>query len=759
MKKILALMLSVMMVVCMMPSMAFAEETSGEESTTPGQTEQKVPLTENNVTGIVDKTYTGSSITQSITIDGAAVTDTDFAVAYENNTDASTDNQTATVTITPTETNTTYNTTPLTLKFTINKANLSACKVTIPDQEIGQNLNWNDTNIKVTFNGIDVKSQCKISGAPPVTSAGGNSITLEPSENSNFTGTVNASYYGANLLTSSKYTVEVSGNKPSVVYTGAPQTVSGSYYRVKINSTGQYLSASYYDVSFKNNTDVGNATVVITGKNGYSGTLELQNAFAITQRNIATYCTFSGIENQIQDQAVDITVKDGSKTLKLNTDYGIKTTSAGYITVYGINNYGGEKTFSVKYGASILNADVQLYPTSYDYNGSYRQPSAAVKLGTKALVQNRDYKLVYENNLNAGTAKVKVVGIGDYAGTIEKTFIINQKSLSAYDAAATLSSDTVLYDGKKAEPAVTVTCGGRTLVKNVDYTVSYYNNDKIGTATLYIYGKGNYTGSITKTFRIVGKDLSSLSATLSQTTYNYTGLEHKPAVIIYDGYKKLTSGTDYTVAYKDNKNCGTATVTITGKGNYSGTKTLTFTIVGKDQSITTNYTYYTKYLTSSAFNLGAKTDGDGVIVYESSDPSVATVSSTGTVTVHGTGVAYITVKTTKDVKYNPASKVVTVTVKPKKPAFKVTSPAKGQVKVTITKVDGATKYQVRYGRMGSYSNRYITHNDNGYSTTYVTLKNLKPGTNYFVKVRSYKKLADGTIVWGNWTVIKKIKTK
>lgn len=213
---------------------------------------------------------------------------------------------------------------------------------------------------------------------------------------------------------------------------------------------------------------------------------------------------------------------------------------------------------------------------------------------------------------------------------------ISQKSLSAYDAAATLSSDTVLYDWQKGRASSNRYLRRQNTGKNVDYTVSYYNNDKIGTATLYIYGKGNYTGSITKTFRIVGKDLSSLSATLSQTTYNYTGLEHKPAVTIYDGYKKLTSGTDYTVAYKDNKNCGTATVTITGKGNYSGTKTLTFTIVGKDQSITTNYTYYTKYLTSSAFNLGAKTDGDGVIVYESSDPSVATVSSTGTVTVHGT---------------------------------------------------------------------------------------------------------------------------
>lgn len=177
MKKILALMLSVMMVVCMMPSMAFAEGTSGEDSTTPGQTEEKVALTENNVTGIVDKTYTGSSITQSITIDVAAVTDksTDFTVTYANNTEASTDNQKATVTITPTETNTKYTTAPLTLKFTINKANLSACKVTIPDQEIGQTLTLQDENIKVTFNGKDVKSQCKISGNAPVTSAGGNS--------------------------------------------------------------------------------------------------------------------------------------------------------------------------------------------------------------------------------------------------------------------------------------------------------------------------------------------------------------------------------------------------------------------------------------------------------------------------------------------------------------------------------------------------------------------------------------------------------
>lgn len=746
MKKILALMLSIMMVICMMPSMAFATDGNLSVSGT-----------------LPSKVYTGSAIELTETdlsgltvMDGSTtLTKGDYTISYSNNTNVGN----ATVTITGKE-DTTYANKSASTTFTITQAPLSACKVTIADQQI-DSTTISSSDVTVTYNGKTVNADQYVIPTAIKTVAGGNTITLTAAENSNFTGTVNVSYYGANLLTNAKYTVEVAGNKPSVIYTGAPQTVSGSYYRVKINSSNptQYLSTSYYDVSFKNNTNVGSATAVITGKNGYSGTLELENAFEITPRNIATYCTFNGIENQIYGQPIDITVKDGSKPLKYNEDYGIKTSSTGYITVYGIKNYGGEKTFSVKYGTSILSADVTLYLTSYDYDGSYKQPSAIVKLGTKTLIQNKDYKLVYENNLNAGVAKVKVVGIGDYAGTIEKTFTINQKSLSSYDAVATLSSDTIIYNGKKAEPAVTVTCNGRTLVKDVDYTVSYYNNDKIGTATVFIYGKGNYTGSITKTFRIVGKDLSSLSATLSQTTYNYTGLEHKPTVTIYDGYKKLVSGTDYTVAYKDNKNCGTATVTITGKGNYSGTKTLTFTIVGKDQTITTNYWKYTKYLTSDNFNLGADTDGDGVLVYESSDKSVATVSATGTVTIHGTGIAYITVKSTKDVKYNPASKIVKVTVKPKKPVVKVTSPAKKQIKVSITKVKGATKYQVKYGRNGVYYSKYITHRDNEFPKTFTVIKNRVSGKTYEVKVRAYKTLADGTKVWGNWTAVKKIKAK
>lgn len=66
----------------------------------------------------------------------------------------------------------------------------------------------------------------------------------------------------------------------------------------------------------------------------------------------------------------------------------------------------------------------------------------------------------------------------------------------------------------------------------------------------------------------------------------YSGKAIKPTVTVKDGDKKLVKGTDYTVSYKNNTNIGTATVTITGKGNYTGTKTMTFKIVPKKVALT-----------------------------------------------------------------------------------------------------------------------------------------------------------------------------
>ena len=330
-----------------------------------------------------------------------------------------------------------------------------------------------------------------------------------------------------------------------------------------------------------------------------------------------------------------------------------------------------------------------------------------------------------------------------------------------------VSPSNASYTGSQIKPTVTLTYGGRN-ISSYDYSVTYVNNTYVGTGTATIYskyntvtGSTNVTGSISKTFTIGGTSIASAYAYLSPTSYLYDGKVKEPAVTVMNGTKKLVNGTDYTVTYSNNKAAGTATVTITGKGMYSGTQTLNFTISGKAQTVTTNYTKYSRYLTSDPFQLGAKATGDGTgFTYTSSDPSVAKVTNNGIVVIEGTGIATITVATSGTSAYNPATKTVTVTVKPLKATPKLYSTAKGKLKVRVTKGIGVTKYQIRYGKAGSYKYTYITPTDNGYATQSKTIKGLRSGSKYYVKVRPYKLASDGvTKVWGNWSSVKSIRVR
>ena len=138
------------------------------------------------------------------------------------------------------------------------------------------------------------------------------------------------------------------------------------------------------------------------------------------------------------------------------------------------------------------------------------------------------------------------------------------------------------YTGKALKPAVTVKYGGKALKKGADYTVSYKNNVKPGTATVTVTGKGGYTGSAKVTFKIL-VPLSKCKVTVKNQTY--TGKALKPAVTVKYGSKALKKGADYTVSYKNNKAVGVATVTVTGKGGYTGTKKLTFKILPRAVAI------------------------------------------------------------------------------------------------------------------------------------------------------------------------------
>ena len=155
--------------------------------------------------------------------------------------------------------------------------------------------------------------------------------------------------------------------------------------------------------------------------------------------------------------------------------------------------------------------------------------------------------------------------------------------ISISKASVTLSTSTYAYDGKAETPSVTVKVGGKTLKKDTDYTVSYSNNTKVGTAKVTITGKGNYTGSVSKTYSIKNDFKKATVSGIS--TKAFTGKNITQTITVKYNGKTLKKGTDYTVSYSNNKNIGTATVKIAGKGSYTGTITKTFKINPAKQEI------------------------------------------------------------------------------------------------------------------------------------------------------------------------------
>ncbi|HBB63740.1 hypothetical protein [Ruminococcus sp.] len=155
--------------------------------------------------------------------------------------------------------------------------------------------------------------------------------------------------------------------------------------------------------------------------------------------------------------------------------------------------------------------------------------------------------------------------------------------ISISKASVTLSTSTYAYDGKAKKPGVTVKLNGKTLKNGTDYTASYSNNTKVGTAKVTIKGKGNYTGSVSKTYSI--KNNFKKATVSSISTKAFTGKNITQSITVKYNGKTLKKGTDYTVSYSNNKSIGTATVKITGKGSYTGTITKTFKINPAKQEI------------------------------------------------------------------------------------------------------------------------------------------------------------------------------
>lgn len=863
MKKTLAIILSVLMIVCMMPATAFATGKSLNDATITIEPETY--------------TYTGKAIEPKVTAvtlsgnnDPANLEKLD--VSYSDNTVAGT----ATVTVKPKAGDDTY-TGEVSKTFTIEKASFNISNFKF-NSDIPVATDRKDkltvSEIGLTYNELPVaESDFTIGDLPPSMSAGNYEVKLA-SKGVNFKAGESFEITVRAGIDITGYTIKVKGKElkdlTAFTYTGRAQEFTKSDITlVKADQTA--ITSNSFNVAYKDNVDAynGKATITVTGISPYVG--NKSGTFNISPYNIDQNVSQNLFYIQPLDSVPEMSkpkpvVKLGGTTgvqliegKDFTYDYSQKPSAANKIKVGIVGkspNCTGSKYVEYTTGKDISKTVITLdgyLPTSgypkYTYDGSRHQPTVLVMDGSYTLRNGTDYRLTYENDVNASNtpltsykpAKVIIKGIGTYAGeiskeyTIEKKFISNLRlSMSSsmayipvsntskympsftfydtngralilgtdYDVSSysyvndttkaavnitlagkgnydghyygynvvlngtsmancrvELSQNSYKYTGYAHTPTVKV-YNGSTLVPSTYYIVSYKNNKDAGTASATVTGTNGYTGSQTVYFTITGNTINTCTATLSQTTYKYDGLYKEPTVIVKDGYTTLTRNVDYKLTYSNNRAAGTATVLITGIGKYSGSMTKEFTIQGIDQTVKTKYTKYTRYPTSSNFRIAATADGDGTgFTYTSSDPSVAKVSSDGEVEIIGTGIGKITVATKGTTRYNPASKVITVTVKPNKPVIKVTSPSEGEIKVLITKVKGATKYQVRYGRNDKYYNKYITHKENEYTKTSTTIKNRKSGVYYYVQVRAYKTLENGDKVWGNWTTLRKVRAK
>ena len=364
--------------------------------------------------------------------------------------------------------------------------------------------------------------------------------------------------------------------------------------------TGPLSSAGgVYYVSFTSNRG-GTYSVTFTAKSGYTldGASSVTLTLTVTSDAIAispdfsystiTYGSNSGtptVTGNTGGGTVTWSIAAGTGSATINSTTGvISPTKAGTVTVTmsvaAKDNYAsGTKTKSVTINArSVSSATVTLETTSYTYDGTEKKPTTSVKVGSTTLTANTDYTVTYSNNKNAGTAKVTVTGKGNYTGSIVKEFTINPRNIS--NASFGEIGDKNYNNGLeiKPTPTITDTALSATLAEGTDFTFSYANNTNAGQATVTVTGTGNYTGTKSTTFTIIGLDISEcVIGTISDCTYN--GTAQTPTATVTLNGTTLSSVTDFTFSYTENINVGEATLTVTGKGNYSGKASKKFTIV------------------------------------------------------------------------------------------------------------------------------------------------------------------------------------
>ena len=459
------------------------------------------------------------------------------------------------------------------------------------------------------------------------------------------------------------------------------QTYTGSEIKPTTSVTVPIPSGSKstptYTTTYSNNTNAGTATITLTGTGNYTGTKS--TTFKIVTAENPVKVTANDLTYNTQAQSL-VTTKDAQGTIcysldsvitsKCSTSTAVPTAiNAGTYTVYYYIN--GNSNYKEKSGSVIVT--IKKYDLSTNgiigtindqtYTGSEIKPTPLVtasmsNAGVATLVNNTDYTYSYSNNINAGTtsnpyATVNVTGKGNYTGTKSKTFKIikatNPTVITANDLTYNAAEQTLVTSSKDqgyicySLSAVPTSCSASSALAK---------GTNAGTYTVYylISGNSNYnskSGSVKVSIKQYDISKTATIGIINDQVYTGNAIKPTPSVTVPIPTGKTTTlvnNTDFTYSYSNNTNIGTANITITGQGNYTGTKSTTFKISQKASLCTITSVPSLKYPSNATGSIQFKCTGDGKITVTSSNTGVIEVTNTGTT---GAGLKGITAGTSK----------------------------------------------------------------------------------------------------------------
>lgn len=563
----------------------------------------------------------------------------------------------------------------------------------------------------------------------------------------------------------------IDGFKREYSYTGydiCPVGISVTDYIDKIKY--KLTEDVDYTLTYTNNLNAGTAYINIKGQNNFSGSATAN--FMITSSTISSggwggnnsfldqgtgeisgSTAVSPNEVNMSMDTIDAMYYTGRPVypkvsiagMTENIDYTVTFSNnvevgTAVATVNGIGNNKGTITKNFRIIAQLSKCTISPIPAQ-QYTGSEVKPALTVKCGNSILMEGTDYTVTYSNNINIGTATatLRALNNANYTGTASVKFSIGNDVggfiISGY-------APSYAYTGKAITPGVVVETGSRTLVPGTEYTVSYSNNVNAGTATITVTGVGKYSGKQTANFVIEPKSIQSCDTTdIADRTY--TGDAYTPSVTVSDGGKVLTKGVDYTVTYTNNINPGTATVVIRGlSSNYAGTKVISFKIsaVAVKGLKATNVKYNSMKLkwTKQGYADGYQLcDSKSKVIKTLKKNSVTITGLTAGKTYKYKVRSYIrNADGTKS--YGAFSSVLNATTKLRTPTVKVVSNAKGQARISWSKVSGASGYEIYYKKTSSAKYKKLK-TVNSPNIRVCTVRGMKSGDRAYFRIRAFRK--------------------